>query len=102
MVREAADWLRSNGFQTRHIVTANIWIDEFLGMVRSPTRPRTRAALEALRPGDVFIWDVRYCPQPPHELLLEGVRARDDLVELWHNVGEHSRDGIYCYVFEKR
>lgn len=101
MIREAVEWIRSRRLESRRVVTANIWIDEFLGLVRSPFRLRTREALAAMKPGDLFVWDARYCPQPPHEIALDEVRRRDDLVELWHG-GEHSRDGVYCYVFEKR
>ena len=101
IVREATDWLKSRGLDARKIVTASIWVEEFLGIERSPFRLRTRELVAAMQPGDLLVWDVLFSPQPPHELPLADVRRREDLVELWHG-GEHSRYGIYCYVFEKR
>lgn len=104
IVRETTDWLKSRGLDARKIVTASIWVEEFLGIQRSPFRLRTRPLAEwvaVMQPGDLLVWDALFSPQPPHELPLADVRRRDDLVELWHG-GEHSRYGIYCYVFEKR
>ncbi|MCH7871901.1 MAG: DUF2029 domain-containing protein [Planctomycetes bacterium] len=101
MVREATDWLKATGLDARKIVTASVWVEEFLGLERSPFRPRTRELMATMRPGDLLVWDVLFSPQPPHDLPLSDVRRRHDLVELWHG-GEHSRHGIYCYVFEKR
>ena len=100
-MREATDWLKSRGLDARKIVTASIWVEEFLGIERSPFRLRTRELVAAMQPGDLLVWDVLFSPQPPHDLPLTDVRRREDLVELWHG-GEHSRYGIYCYVFEKR
>jgi hypothetical protein len=54
-----------------------------------------------MRPGDLFLWDARYCPQPPHNIAWLELMQRSDFEEIWHG-GEHSRDGVYCHIFIRR
>lgn len=101
LVREAVDWLHANQLAERRIVAANLWVYEFLGRSLTPFRPNTRAQLEQLQPGDLFLWDRRYCPSPAHRIALDELMQRRDFAPLWHG-GEHPRDGVFCYIFERR
>jgi hypothetical protein len=100
LIRQAAEWIRSAGLAQRRIVSANSWIPEFLNLTRSPDAQPPRVAFDSLRPGDLFVWDARYCPGL-NDLPLSAAQARVDLVELWHG-DAHSVDGIYCHIFDKR
>ncbi|MGE0481285.1 MAG: hypothetical protein AB7Q17_12515 [Phycisphaerae bacterium] len=101
LVREAVDWLRESHLADRTVVAANLWVYEFLGRSLTPFRPNTRQQLEQLKPGELFLWDRRYCPSPAHRIPLEELEQRADLALLWHG-GEHPRDGVFCYIFERR
>lgn len=101
MVREATDWLRANQLHARPILSANAWVYQFLDRAQPPARLTTLQRLDRLPRGGIFLWDVRYCNQPPHHISLELMRSRTEFTEIWHG-GEHSRDGIYCRVFERR
>ncbi|MCG3126522.1 MAG: hypothetical protein CHACPFDD_01358 [Phycisphaerae bacterium] len=101
MVREATDWLRANGLSARPILSANAWVYQFLDLSQPPARLKTLQRLDRLPPGGLFIWDVRYCNQPPHDIPLTLIQGRNEFAEIWHG-GRHTRDGIYCRVFERR
>ncbi len=101
LIREATDHLRTAGLDRRTIVTVNGWVPEFLGRTNPPSTPLLRERLAAMRPGDLFLWDARYCTQPPSPISAEATRALPGMVELWHG-SSHSRDGVYCRLFEKQ
>lgn len=101
LIREATDHLRAAGLDRREIVTVNGWVTEFLGRVNAPAQPLLRERLARMRSGDLFVWDARYCRQPPSPISAEEARAAPELVELWHG-SAHSRDGVYAIVFERR
>lgn len=100
LIREATDWLRENGLDRRRIVHNNPWIDEFLGLTGSPFRRQVPFQLTEMRPGDLFVWDRRYVGRPG-QIPAWWPMLMPNMVELWHG-RSHSRDGIYCRVFERR
>ena len=103
LIREAVDWLRENGLAQRRLVTANAWPRHFLNRSASPFGVPPAQEVNTMQPGDLLLWDARYCPSPAHNIHLADLRRRSDFVQLWHG-REHpnGRDGVYCYVFEKR
>jgi hypothetical protein len=101
LLRDAADWLRAQGLDTRTIIATNCWLHEFLGIVVSPHTPALHVRIEQLRPGDLLVWDARYSPSGWNRVSLEQLRRRPDFVELWRS-RPHSHHPLYCVIFEKR
>ncbi|TWT40335.1 hypothetical protein RAS1_40430 [Phycisphaerae bacterium RAS1] len=99
-LKEAADWLKSQGLDRRYAITTNIWFDEFLDIRRSPVEISSAERFANLRPGDLIIWDRRYGPSSAHHFDLQRLQSRRDFREIWHG-SPHPYEGVFCYVFEK-
>lgn len=99
-LKDAADWVKSQGLDRRNLLTTNIWFDEFLELKRSPIETPSAERFANLRPGDLIIWDKRYGPTSAHRFELERLRKRRDLREIWHG-SPHPYEGVFCHIFEK-
>ncbi|MBL8879717.1 MAG: hypothetical protein JNG88_11410 [Phycisphaerales bacterium] len=95
IIRDACTWIRANGLADRPVVSANGWVNEYLQRSQSPFRPEPKFALERMNVGDLFVWDANYAPAPPHNIPLESLTMRRDLLERWRD------ESIYCVVFER-
>jgi len=102
LMRDAVAPLDALGWRSRPRIIVNYWLCYWAGMWVPHDIPPHRQALRQAPEGTLFIWDARFCPEPPLSLDIDAMRGDPDWRLIWRS-GPVWRGGpAFLAVFERR
>ncbi len=102
LMREAIAPLDALGWRNRPHIVVNYWLC-YWGDIWVPHNiPAHREALRRAASGTLFIWDARFCPEPPLSLTYDDMAADPDWRLIWLSRSVSPGGLPFLAVFERR
>lgn len=98
--RDFAQWIANLQWRDGRLISPNHWVRYWTDLPAAyPPTTDWPGALRRARPGDLFVWDARFCPEPPIEIELRELQLSLRWQQIWSAPYQNTRK-VLLAVFQ--